>query len=112
MTVYLISTTCIVCCIVTTIWLYRTMKKQVNYMEIVINAIYAQLQMLRFLGDAEASNLWKIRQEIYNWQCQWTTMEEYEIAQQAKIMVAHIENLIKIHENIINKYEDNERTNG
>ena len=75
-------------------------------MESLVDATYVQLQMLKFIGDAEASNLWKIRQEIYDWQCRWAASDEYEAAQQAKIMIENIEGLINNHENIF-KYNEN-----
>ena len=79
-------------------------------MKTMADAMFAQLYILKFLGKAEASNLWKIRQEIYNWQCQWVEKDEYEAAKQAKIMIEHIEELINIHSNFTNHNENNEST--
>lgn len=57
------------------------------------------------MEDVAASNLWKIRQEIYNWQQQWAARDEFEAAQQAKNMIQNIERLIEIH---FKRVEENE----
>lgn len=111
MIIYIIGVVCSVCCFIFIAWLYHNIKKHTKRIEILIDAAYTQLQMLKFISEAEASNLWKIRQEVYNWQYKWAAQEEYEAAQQAKIMVEHIEELINIHSNIVHNNEDNERTN-
>lgn len=107
----IITLICAVCCAIALILLYQFSKQQTKYIDIIANTMYAQLQMLKFLSDAEASNLWKIRQEIYNWQCQWAAKDEYEAAQQAKQMIEHIEELINIHANSTKEYENNKGTN-
>lgn len=112
MIVCLLTTGCSVCCLIGMAWLCHNINKQTEHTEIMVGAMYAQLQMLKFISDAEASNLWKIRQEVYNWQCEWTAKEEYEAAQQAKIMVEHIEKLINSHSKIVKDNENNKRTNG
>lgn len=111
MMVSVVTSICAICCVIAIARLYRLFKQQTKYINIIADAMYAQLQIIKFLSHAEASNLWKIRQEIYNWQCQWASKDEYEAAQQAKIMIEHIENLISIHTNITKEYEDNEGTN-
>lgn len=111
MIVSIVTSICTVCCIIATTLLYRFFKQQTEYIDIIADTMYVQLQMIKFLSDAETSNLWKIRQEIYNWQCQWAAKDEYEAAQQAQQMIKHIEELIKIHANLTKEYEDNERTN-
>lgn len=111
MIVSIVTSICAVCCIIATTLLYRFSKQQTEYIDIIADTMYVQLQMIKFLSDAETSNLWKIRQEIYNWQCQWAAKDEYEAAQQAQQMIKHIEELIKIHANLTKEYEDNERTN-
>lgn len=57
------------------------------------------------MEEVAASNLWKIRQEIYNWQQQWAARDEFEAAQQAKNMIQNIERLIEIH---FKRVEENE----
>ena len=57
------------------------------------------------MEEVAASNLWKIRQEIYNWQQQWAARDEFEAAQQAKNMMQNIERLIEIH---FKRVEENE----
>lgn len=66
-----------------------------------------QLKMQSYMEEVAASNLWKIRQEIYNWQQQWTARDEFEAAQQAKNMIQNIERLIEIH---FKRVEENENT--
>ncbi|MGN1216547.1 MAG: hypothetical protein ACI4TD_01070 [Phocaeicola sp.] len=107
----IIASICAVCGIIAIALLYRLSKQQTEYIDIVTDTMYIQLQMIKFLSDAETSNLWKIRQEIYNWQCQWAAKDEYEAAQQAQQMIKHIEELIQIHANLTKEYEDNEGTN-
>lgn len=111
MIVSIVTSICAVCFIIATTLLYRFFKQQTEYIDIIADTMYVQFQMIKFLSDAETSNLWKIRQEIYNWQCQWAAKDEYEAAQQAQQMIKHIEELIKIHANLTKEYEDNERTN-
>lgn len=111
MIVSIVTSICAVCCIIAIALRYRFSKQQTEYIDIIADTMDVQLQMIKFLSDAETSNLWKIRQEIYNWQCQWAAKDEYEAAQQAQQMIKHIEELIKIHANLTKEYEDNERTN-
>lgn len=59
------------------------------------------------MEEVAASNLWKIRQEIYNWQQQWAARDEFEAAQQAKNMIQNIERLIEIHFKRVEENENN-----
>lgn len=112
MITYSIIITLVICNIIIVALWYRHHKKQAEHISLIVLMIHAQLQMLKFLGNAEVSNLWKIRQEIYSWKCKWAGQEEYEAAQQAQLMIENIEELIKIHSNITKQYENNETENG
>lgn len=74
--------------------MYKNSQKQKKNTEILIQINSLQLQMLKLQNEAAISNLWKIRQEIYNWQCAWASQEEYEAAGAAKKMLQNIEYLI------------------
>lgn len=83
-----------------------TLQKDIN---LLIEINRTELLMLQHLGAAAISNLWKIRQDIYNWQCQWIAREDYEAADQAKMMITDIEKQIKLLSKIIkdDKSKDN-----
>ena len=75
-----------------------TLQKDIN---LLIETNRMQLLMLQHLGAAAISNLWKIRNDIYNWKCQWINREEYEAANQAQMMIADIEKQIELLSKII-----------
>ena len=110
MIVYFITSVCALCSIVTLVILKRFIKEQENKTDILINSMYTQLQIIKYLGNAESCVLWKIRQDIYNWQCQWCEREEFEAAQQANMMNDNIEQLINFYKDI-DYNENNERAN-
>ena len=86
-------------------WLIRLSRQQEKQFDILLNALCTQLKMQSYMEEVAASNLWKIRQEIYNWQQQWAARDEFEAAQQAKNMIQNIERLIEIH---FKRVEENE----
>jgi len=83
-----------VCNLVGTYIIYRNNKRQNESIEALVQIESVQLEILKLQNQATISNLWKIRQEIYSWQCQWVSQEEYEAAGVAKKMVQNIEYLI------------------
>lgn len=86
-------------------WLIRLSRQQEKQFDILLNALCTQLKMQSYMEEVAACNLWKIRQEIYNWQQQWAARDEFEAAQQAKNMIQNIERLIEIH---FKRVEENE----
>ena len=107
MILYCIIGVCVACCFIAVIKMAHIIKNQQDSLEALVNAAYIQLQTMKFITESSNCNLWKIRQEIYNWQCQWVEKEEYEAAQQAKLMLQNIEKLIKLHSNITEGNENN-----
>ena len=107
MTTYFIACICVVYNLIMVFMLYHIFKKQEERINFLINAVCGQFQMLHFLSKSEVCHLWKIRQEIYGWQCKWAAQEEYRAAQQAKTMIENIEQLINIHKTIVKDHENN-----
>lgn len=66
-----------------------------------------------FTNDALELLLWKTRQEVFTWQNLWVQAEQYEAAEQAKIVLQQIESMINFHRNQMKQNEktDNKGTN-
>lgn len=52
-----------------------------------------------FTNDAMELLLWKTRQEVYTWQRLWAQTEQYEAAEQAKMVIQQAEAMINYHRN-------------
>ena len=89
------------------VWLIRQSQQQEKQFDILLNAICTQIKMQNYMEEVAVSNLWKIRQEIYNWMQQWASKDEFDAAQQAKNMITNIESLINIHNKRIHENENN-----
>lgn len=72
-------------------------------MDILVDNVYNQHKMLEFMSMAAWNNLWKIRQDIFNWKLQYIDREEFEAAEQAESAIKNITHLMdsykKIYEN-------------
>lgn len=79
-------------------------QRQNRKMQYLVEQGHLILTHINFTSDANEAILWKIRQEIFTWQNQWAASEQYEAAQQAKIMLSNIEYLIE-------NYRKNIKTN-
>ena len=112
MTLYFILSINLLICTLLIFKFYRVYKRQSKCINLLTDTTIAQIHMLKFIVESNVCNLWKIRQEIYNWSRRWETDEEYEAAQQAQIMMQNIEKLIDIHLQTINNNENTEGTNG
>lgn len=88
-------------------WLIRLSRQQQRQFDILLDALCTQLKMQSYMEEVAMSNLWKNRQEIYNWMQQWAARDEFEAAQQAKNMIENIEKLIEIHTNRVHENENN-----
>ena len=76
--------------------LFRHILTLQKNIKLLIEANRMELIILQYLGKATVCNLWKIRQEIYNWQCQWAERDEFEAANQAKMIIEDIEKQIEL----------------
>ena len=85
--------------------LQKLLQQQDMNTQLIMRAECTQLDILRLHGEMQYCNLWKIRQEIYNWQCKWSQEEHYEAAKNAKIMVEKVEELIDLYVKINEEYD-------
>jgi len=99
--------------------LAKDMNKMQNDMErfAILLKTYSDIQQQIwfhsvFTNDAMELLLWKARQEVYTWQSLWVQAEQYEAAEQAKIVLQQMESMIKFHREQLKQNEkaDNERT--
>lgn len=85
--------------------LVTEIRRQEEKMQYLIEQNYSILAHISFSNDAEEMILWKIRQDVYNWQNMWASKEQYEDAQQAKIMIRNIEYLIENYRKNIKQHD-------